>query len=142
MTLYPVDHLKVEHNYTDDSWQDFTGDLTAASINLREFTGKHTALLSFYNATMDPSQVVSGDATGFGDGPFGEGDFGAGSAVIKKGDKVRISMKNASGTLRKTATFTVKKVEVAIDLSQISGRQHLVTVNLQGKGITGVGGAA
>lgn len=123
--LKPWQHLKVEHNYTGSTWYDFTLDLVSAQVNLREFTGKHTAVLTFFNADMSPSQS--------------DGD-----QVIRKGDKVRIFAKNASGTWRKMATFRVAKdgVKVAIDLTKPAGRQHRVTVSLEGVGITGVGGSA
>lgn len=125
MTFKPWEHVKVEHNYTGSTWFDFTLDCVRVQTTLREFTGKHTATLSFYNPDMDPSQ-------------------GDGTQVIRKGDKVRISAKNSSGTFRKMATFRVAKdgVSVAIDLTKPSGRQNLVTVNLEGVGITGVGGSA
>jgi hypothetical protein len=123
MPFLPYEHLTVEHNYTGSSWQDFTGDLVTVQINLREFPGQHTATLTFVNEDMDPAQSD-------------------GTTVMKRGDKVRVFMENASGNSRKTATFLVKKVTTAIDLSKPVGRQYVVTANLRGAGITGVGGAA
>jgi hypothetical protein len=120
-TLLPLNYLKVEHNYTGTSWQDFTGDLASLQVNLREFTGQHTAALSFYRVNMDPSQTTA-------------------TTVIKKGDKVRIHAKNASGTLRKMATMLVKNVTVDIDLTKPSGRRNRVKVHLVGIGVAGVAG--
>lgn len=122
MTAFlPKDHLKVEHEYSAGNWQDFTGDLVTASVVLREFEGRHSAALTFYNASMDPAES-------------------SGTYVVKKGDRVRVHMKNNAGTLRKAGTFTVTKVGTAIDLKKPPGRQYLVTVQLTGNGVAGVAG--
>jgi hypothetical protein len=123
MTFYPFDHMTVEHNYSGTSWQDFTGDLTSVSVILREFTGKHSGSLSFYNDTMNPA-------------------LSSGTHVVKKGDKVRIFMDNPSGTSRKVATMKISKVSTSNqDFTRPSGRQVKVTIDLIGTGITGVGGS-
>jgi hypothetical protein len=125
MTAFlPVDHMKVEHNYSGSNWQDFTGDLTALSLVLREFTGKHSGQASFFNDAMNPA-------------------LSSGTKVVKKGDKIRIHMRNAAGTSRKVATMKVAKVATSNqDFTQPEGRQVKVTIDLIGTGITGVGGAA
>jgi hypothetical protein len=119
MTAFlPLDHVKVEHEYSAGNWQDFTGSLVTASITLREFYGKHSGALTFYNATMDPAE-------------------GSGTRIIKKGDTVRVSMHKSDGsTWRQTALMKVRKVSTAIDLKKPPGRQYLVTVQLHGKGYT------
>jgi hypothetical protein len=125
MPFLPLDHITAEHEYASGSWQDFTGDLTTASVVLRELEGKHTASLSFYNATMDPAQ-------------------GTGTRIVKKGDRVRVWMDNDAGTpvRRKTATFKVKRVSTAIDLTKPPGRQYLVTLQLHGAGHVSLSGKA
>lgn len=117
----PLDHCLFEHEYSAGNWQDFTGSLVTCVLNLREFDGKHSAGLTMYNATLDPAQ-------------------GSGTHVMKKGDTVRVHMNNASGTSRKTGTFIITKVSTAIDLKKPPGRQYLMTVQLRGKGVTGVAG--
>jgi hypothetical protein len=113
--------MLVEHEYSAGNWQDFTGGIVTASVNLREFEGRHSALLTFYNADMDPAQSSS-------------------SRVIKKGDRVRIHANNNAGTRRKMATMLVTKVNTAIDLKKPPGRRYLVTVQLHGQGVAGVAG--
>jgi hypothetical protein len=117
----PKDHLKVEHEYTAGTWQDFTADLVTVSLSLREFEGRHTAALTFYNSSMDPAES-------------------SGTRVVKKGDRVRVHMKNNAGTLRKAGTFSIVKVGTAIDLRKPPGRQYLVTIQLEGNGVAGVAG--
>ena len=120
----PYDHLLVQHNYSGDKWQTFTGGLTSVNIVLREFTGKHSGHLSFYNDTMNPA-------------------LGSGTKVVKKGDRVRIYMTNAGGARRKVATMKIAKIATSNqDFTQVVGRQSLVTIDLIGTGITGVGGTA
>lgn len=142
MSLFtPYDHMKVEH-YNGGTWNDFTADLTGFRLVLREFTGRHSGSLSFYNDTMNPALTNDLD-TGFGEGPFGEGPFGEGSSVVKKGDKVRIFMDNPSGDSRKVATMKITKVSTSNqDFTRPVGRQSQVTIDLIGTGIGGVGGAA
>lgn len=117
----PLDHCLFEHEYSAGNWQDFTGSLSTVTLNLREFDGKHSAGLTLLDPLLDPAQ-------------------GSGTRVLKKGDSVRVHMDNASLTSRKTATFVILKVSTTIDLKKPPGRQYLVTVQLRGKGITGVGG--
>jgi hypothetical protein len=120
----PYDHLKVQHNYAGTNWQTFTGDLTAVKLVLREFTGKHSGQMSFYNDTMNPA-------------------LSSGTRVVKKGDRVRIFMDNPSGTSQKVATMKVSKVTTSDqDFTQVTGRQSMVTIDLIGTGITGVQGVA
>lgn len=119
--LLPLSYLAAEHEYTAGTWQDFTADLAGASITLREFAGRHTAALSFYRANMDPSQSSA-------------------TTVVKKGDRVRISAKNAAGTLRRMGTFKIIKVQVDIDLSKPVGFRNRVTLQLHGAGVAGVAG--
>lgn len=121
MTFLPLDHCLFEHEYSAGNWQDFTGSLVTCVLNLREFDGKHSAGLTMYNATLDPAQ-------------------GSGTRIMKKGDRVRVHMNNASLTSRKTGTFTITKVSTAIDLKKPPGRQYLMTVQLRGNGVTGVAG--
>lgn len=118
----PLDHLTAEHQYDGANWQDFTGAIVGAAINLREFTGAHTAAISLFDVTMDPSQSN-------------------GTEVLKEGDKVRVYHYTAAGAQRKMATFRIKKITVDIDLTKPPGRRNKVNLELRGVGITGVGGA-
>lgn len=119
--MLPLSHVKVEHNYTGTSWQDFTADLAGLQVNLREMPGQHTASLSFYRVNMDPSQTTA-------------------TTVIKKGDLVRIHAHNSAATMRKMATMRVKNVRVEINLKAQVGRQNRVNVTLIGTGVAGVAG--
>ena len=40
MSMLPLSHLTVKHEYSSGNWDDFTSDLASADITLRELPGQ------------------------------------------------------------------------------------------------------